>query len=191
MCPVPTSIVDLASQTRSACIWRYFFLCSLMSFNLKKAYMHQNCFKIWLTKPDFLFFDLKGSKNDILVKKVNFCKFWQKLPIFFLFQIHFLGLSIQLRYSRLKNSDCSCHFSWNIQPATVVHRGKILTYIHGLMVLQSFLILWHGPLFAQERLMFKLSLWAALNKANVMQPFSEQITLIILTDIILQLHESI
>ena len=71
----------------------------------KSGFVSQILRQFWWQSQIFLFLDLTWSKIAILVKNkknVIFAISDKNRP-FFLFQIIFLGLSIQFRYNRIKN----------------------------------------------------------------------------------------
>ena len=99
-------VFDLISNkcNKSDKIWTKYdkkVLVSDATFSVFPMHMHQNCLKIWLTKPNFWFFDHKWSKSWHLGQKcqnsVIFCYFRQEPTIF----NQIFRLSIQFRYSLL------------------------------------------------------------------------------------------
>ena len=83
------------------------FMCSRMSFNHLNSLHASKWFQNLTDEADFFYFLTKSDqKVDILVKNdqnlVIFCYFQQK-PAIFTFYNNFFGLSIQFRYTRLKN----------------------------------------------------------------------------------------
>ena len=90
---------------KSACIWCYFFLCSLMSLNHLKSLYAPILYQNLTDKARVLIFWPNVVKKLTFWSKfknmVNFYNFGKKSPNFF--SKSFFGLSIQFRYSRLKN----------------------------------------------------------------------------------------